>query len=85
MEYSEAEKKKILLTIGHEISMCKVWALHHQAWALTGASTRRKIFRGTLKDGEELTDEEKIIDSLNTSENHIHRMAELIDLKKQIT
>jgi len=82
VEYSEAEKKQILLTIDQDIAICQTWAFQHQAWALTGATKKRKVFRGTLKDGKELTDEEKVIDSLNTAENHIHRMRELLDIKK---
>jgi len=85
LQLSESQKKKILTTIDQDFEIAKAWATYHQTLALTGVTKKRKVFRGTLKDGEKLTDEEKVMDSMNTAKTHIDRMNELLNLKKQIT
>lgn len=81
-EYSEEEKRKILLTIDQDIALCQTWASYWQAMAITGVAKTRRLFHGVESD--ELTDEEKIKDAMNIASTHLHRMSDLINLKKQL-
>jgi len=76
------QSAKILQTIDNDISMCSSWASYHIAMAVTGATKKRKICHGT--QGPELTDDEKVEDSMETARQHLHNMGELIDKKKEI-
>lgn len=82
IELNDAQKKRVLKTIDNDLDHCKLWATYHHAMATTGMTINRKIHHGV--EGPELTDDEKIMDSLNTMKTHIHRHDELSDLKKKL-
>ena len=42
LHLSEDQKRKILLTIDQDFEISKLWALQHQALALTGATKKEK-------------------------------------------
>ena len=80
---TSSQKKRVLQTIDHDLDHCKLWAQYHHALAITGMTVNRKVFHGKTGD-QEWTDDEKIMDSLNTMKAHITRHAELNALKKKL-
>jgi hypothetical protein len=72
----------ILKTIDDDITLCEVYASYWMAMATTGIAKDRRLYHGT--NGPEFTDEEKIADAMETASNHIHRMQELVDKKKNL-
>jgi hypothetical protein len=49
---------------------CELQALWWMAYAMTGACKSSDMYHGSF-DGPKFTDEEKVKDALNTSQNHI--------------
>lgn len=65
----------IIDIIESQIRIHTMWFHYYLAMASTGIATSKAIFHGT--NGPEFTDDEKILDAMETAERHIRLVEEL--------
>lgn len=87
---NKEEREKRLVYAKNQFEIAKAYAAYWEAMATTGACKLRKTQQGRQPTEEERaqglvigwrdkTDEEKVVDALNTMMRHIHFMSELND------